>query len=153
MVDGLDRTMPANSLPDALVISLFWIFAALCCGYTAIAGGKTGRTGAAMIMTASVASAIGGEFGSWAQTHIPVMAIDLFLLLGFYWLALRSDSFWPIWATGFHLISVTSHLAVLLGDGVRQMLYYGFGAFWSLPVMLAMVIGTAMDRARNPANP
>lgn len=145
--------MPTTSLPDALIISLFWVFAALCCGFAAIAGGKTGRTGAAMIMAASVASAVAGEFGSWAQTHIPVMAIDLFLLLGFYWLALRSQSFWPIWATAFHLISVTSHLAIFFSEGVQQMLYYGFGAFWSLPVMLAMVIGIALDRARTPVEP
>ena len=141
--------MPAYSLPDALVISLFWVFAALCCGFAAVSGGKTGRTGAAMIMAASVASAVGGEFGSWAQAHIPVMAIDLCLLLGFYWLALRSQSFWPIWATGFHLISVTSHLAIFFSDGVKQMLYYGFGAFWSLPVMLVMVLGVALDRSRS----
>ena len=142
--------MPTTSLPDALIISLFWVFAALCCGFAAITGGKTGRAGAAMIMAASVASAVAGEFGSWAQTHIPVMAIDLCLLLGFYWLALHSQSFWPIWATGFHLISVTSHFAIYFSEGVRQMLYYGFGAFWSLPVMLTMVIGIALDRARFP---
>jgi hypothetical protein len=140
----------AITLPDALVISLFWVFAALCCGFAAFVGGKTGRTGAAMIMTASVASAVAGEFGTWAQTHFPVMAIDLLLLAGFYGLALRSQSYWPIWATGFHLITVVSHVAVLFGDSVRQMLYYGFGAFWSLPVMLAMVIGTVLDRTRTP---
>jgi hypothetical protein len=142
--------MPATFLPDVLVISLYWAFAALCCGYAAVAGGKTGRAGAAMIMAASVASAVAGGFGAWSETHVPVMIIDLFLLAGFYWLALRSESFWPIWATGFHLISVISHMAVLFGDGVRQMLYYGFGAFWSLPVILAMVIGITLDRAHRP---
>lgn len=145
--------MSATSLPDALVISLYWVFAALCCAFAAVSGGKTGRTGAAMILTASVASAVAGEFGNWAQTHIPVMAIDLILLIGFYRLALRSESFWPIWATGFHLISVTSHFAVFFGDGVKQMLYYGFGAFWSLPVMLAMVIGIGMDRSHTQMKP
>ena len=142
--------MPATSLPDALVISLYWIFAVICCGFSAVAGGKTGRTGAVMIMTASVASVVAGEFGSWAHTHFPVMTIDLFLLTGFYWLALRSESYWPIWATGFHLISVISHVAVLFGDNVKQMLYYGFGAFWSLPVIMAMAIGTFLDRRRSP---
>lgn len=143
--------MPAASLPDALIISLYWVFAALCCGFAAVAGGKTGRTGATMIMTASVASAVAGEFGTWAHIHVPVMAIDLFLLVGFYWLAMRSENFWPIWATGFHLITVVSQFAMLFSDDVRQMLYYGFGAFWSLPVMLAMVIGTTLDRSGTPA--
>jgi hypothetical protein len=140
--------MPANSLPDVLVINLYWLLALLCCGFAAMAGGRSGCTGAVMIMAASVASAVGGLFGTWDQTHIPVMAIDLILLGGFYWLALRSDSYWPIWATGFHLISVLSHLAVLFSENVRQMLYFGFGAFWSLPVMLAMVIGISQDRSR-----
>ena len=74
------------------------------------------------------------------------MAIDLILLAGFYWLALKSDSYWPIWATGFHLLSVISHLAMFISDSVRQILYFSFGAFWSLPVLLAMVIGIARDR-------
>ncbi len=100
-----------------------------------------------MIATASVASAIAGQFGTWAHTHIPIMTIDLILLIGFYWLALKSSHFWPIWVTGFHLISVISHIAVLFDDHVRQILYYSFGAFWSLPVLLAMVIGIAQDRA------
>lgn len=141
--------MPAFTLPDALVINLYWVLAFLCCGFAAIAGGKSGRLGAAMIMTASVASAAGERFGTWSQTHIPVMIIDLALLAGFYWLALRSRSYWPIWATGFHLISVLSHLAILFAADVRQMLYFGFGAFWSLPVLLAMVIGISRDRLRH----
>lgn len=139
--------MPALPLPDALIIGLYWLLALLCCAFAAIAGGKSGRTGAAMIMTASVASALGAQFGTWGQTHIPVMAIDLLLLAGFYALALRSDSYWPIWATGFHLISVISHLAVFISNEVREILYFAFGAFWSLPVLLVMVVGIAYDRS------
>lgn len=133
-------------LPDALVISLYWLLALLCCAFAAIAGGRSGRTGALMILTASVASAFGAQFGTWGQPHIPVMIIDLILLAGFYALALRSDSYWPIWATAFHLISVISHLAMFISNEVREMLYFAFGAFWSLPVLLVMVIGIARDR-------
>ncbi len=100
-----------------------------------------------MIVTASVASAVGGQFGTWSHTHVPVMIIDLILLGGFYWLALSSDSYWPIWATGFHLLSVISHVAMYFSESVREMLYFAFGAFWSLPVLLAMVIGILRDRA------
>jgi hypothetical protein len=139
--------MSAFPLPDATIVNLYWLLAAICCAFAAIAGGNTGRTGAAMIMTASVASAVGGQFGRWDQPHIPVMIIDLILLAGFYWLALKSESYWPIWATGFHLLSVIGHLALFLGESVREMLYFAFGAFWSLPVLLAMVVGTYRDRA------
>lgn len=129
-----------------MVIALYWVLALVCCGFAAAAGGRSGRIGALMIMTASVASAAGARFGTWGETHLPVMAIDLILLAGFYWLALKSDSYWPIWATGFHLLSVISHLAMFISDSVRQILYFSFGAFWSLPVLLAMVIGIARDR-------
>jgi hypothetical protein len=78
------------------------------------------------------------------------MIIDLTLLAGFYWLALRSDSFWPIWATGFHLLSVIGHFAMYLSENVREMLYFAFGAVWSLPVLLAMVIGIHRDRTIRP---
>mgnify|MGYP001175091235 FL=1 len=138
--------MPAFTLPDALVINLYWVLALLCCGFAAVAGGRSGRIGASMIITASVASVVGEQFGTWNQTHIHVMTIDFILLARFYSLALRSKSYWPIWVTGFHLISVFSHIAVLFADDVRQMLYYGFGAFWSLPILLAMVIGISRDR-------
>lgn len=133
-------------LPDAMIIALYWLLALVCCAFAALAGGRSGRTGAAMILTASIASALGAQFGTWGQTHIPVMTIDLILLAGFYRLALSSQSYWPIWATGFHLISVISHFAMFFSEEVRQMLYFGFGAFWSLPVLLVMVIGIARDR-------
>jgi hypothetical protein len=139
--------MPVSSLSDAMVIALYWMLAFLCCAFAAIAGGKTGRIGAAMIVTASVASALGAQFGTWDETNVPVMAIDILLLIGFYWLALKSDSYWPIWATGFHLLSVIGHIAMYFSESVREMLYFAFGAFWSLPVLLAMVIGIARDRA------
>ncbi|MGL5837002.1 MAG: hypothetical protein ACRCY3_00710 [Sphingorhabdus sp.] len=138
--------MSVFPLSDATIIALYWLLTVMCCTFAAIAGGATGRAGAAMIATASVASMIGGQFGTWANTHVPVMIIDLILLAGFYWLALKSNSFWPIWATGFHLISVIAHLAVLFNDGVREILYFSFGAFWSLPVLLVMVIGIMRDR-------
>jgi hypothetical protein len=138
--------MSALPLPDALIIGLYWLLALLCCAFAAVAGGKSGRTGAAMIFTASVASVLGAQFGNWGQPHIPVMTIDLILLAGFYWLALRSESYWPIWATGFHLISVISHVAMFFSEEVRQALYFAFGAFWSLPVMMIMVICILRDR-------
>jgi hypothetical protein len=142
--------MHAFLLPDAMIISLYWLLAGTCCAFAAIAGGSTGRAGAAMIVTASIATAVGGQFGSWGETHLPVMIIDLILLAGFYWLALRSDSFWPIWATGFHLLSVIGHFAMYFSESVREMLYFAFGAFWSLPVLLAMVIGILRDRTIRP---
>jgi hypothetical protein len=129
-----------------LIIMLVWTLLALCSVYAAIAGGPTGRIGAALNVGATVATLFAQQYGPWTQTHIPVLVIDLMLMGAFYALALKSQVYWPIWAAGFHLITVTGHAATVVVPDFRSSLYYLFNGMWAIFVQMAMVWGITLDR-------
>ncbi len=129
-----------------LVPTLFWTLLALCCSFAIAAGGRSGKIGAAMLIAATIATWLFEMTSSWSQTHIPVMVIDILLLCGLYLLALRSDSFWPLWATGFHLLTVAGHFASIIMPDFRLGIYWRFSGIWALLVLMAMVVGVSFDR-------
>jgi hypothetical protein len=135
-----------------LILILVWTLLALCSAYAAAMGGVTGRIGAALNVAATVATLFAQQIGPWSQTHIPVLIIDLLLLLALYLLALNSRVYWPIWAAGFHLITVAGHAATVVVPDFRSSLYYLFNGMWAIFVQMAMVWGITQDRFYLPKN-
>jgi hypothetical protein len=129
-----------------IVPFLFWLLLVLCCAFAATVGGQSGRAGSTMLIAASIATWIWELSNSWAQTNVPVMVIDFALLVGLYILAIRSSSYWPIWATGFHLLTVAGHFASIIMPDFRLGIYWRFSGIWSILVLMAMVIGISVDR-------
>lgn len=130
-----------------IVPTLFWLLLSLCCSFAASAGGKSGRIGAALLMAATLATWLLENTSSWSQTHWPVMAIDLLLFCGLYFLALRSEAYWPIWAAGFHLLTVAGHFASIIMPDFRMGIYWRFSGVWAILVLMAMVVGISVDRS------
>jgi hypothetical protein len=125
---------------------LIWMLLALCSIYAAIVGGQTGKIGAGLTIAATVVTWIFEYTSPWSRTNIPVLMIDLVLMAAFYILALKSRVYWPIWAAGFHLITITGHVATLIVPDFRTSLYYYFNGMWALFVQMAMVLGITLDR-------
>jgi hypothetical protein len=139
---------------DMMIVPiLFWLLLLMCCVFAAIAGGQSGRAGSVMLIAASIATWFWELSSSWAQTHVPVMAIDFLLLIGLYILAIRSSSYWPIWAAGFHLLTVAGHFASIIMPDFRLGIYWRFSGIWSVLVLMAMVVGVSIDRStwRHPS--
>lgn len=133
-----------------LIVTLVWMLVALCSVYAAVAGGTAGRIGAALNVGATVATLFAKHMGTWSQTHVPVMTIDLVMMVALFWLAIKSKVYWPIWAAGFHLITVTGHAATLISPDFRSTLYYYFNGMWAIFVQMAMVWGITLDRMMIP---
>lgn len=129
-----------------LIMVLIWVFLALCSVYAAVFGGRDGLIGVILIVAATLATWFAQYFRPWSHTNFPVLFIDASLLLAFYILALRSRVFWPIWATGFHLITVAGHAATMVAPGFNSSIYYYFNGMWAIFVQMAMVWGITLDR-------
>jgi hypothetical protein len=129
-----------------LIIILVWMLLALCSIYAAIAGGRTGQIGAALNVGATIATLFAQQYGPWSHMHIPVLVVDLMLMAALYALALKSKVYWPIWAAGFHLITVSVHAATLVVPDFRSSLYYYINGMWAIFVQMAMVWGITLDR-------
>ena len=79
-----------------------------------------------------------------------IMIIDGLLLAALLLIALRSDRWWPMWASGFHGLGVFLHLAVMIDADIWGRAYYVAGAIFSYLTMIALLIGS-LSRPKRPA--
>jgi hypothetical protein len=130
-----------------MVGALFSVLLFGSCAYAWLAGGRDARWIVALIIAAAVLSVPASylDYG-WRRTQLPVLGVDILLLAGLVAMALRSRSYWPLWMTAFHLISVTTHAATIAQPQLKPLIYFALQSFWSLPLLLVMVAGIMLDR-------
>lgn len=80
-----------------------------------------------------------------------VFLVDLALMLVLLFIALRSDRWWPMWASGFHGLSLILTLATLVDPRIpnRASLNAGGGVF-SYLAMAALFCGSLPRRRAQP---
>ncbi|QLC24883.1 hypothetical protein HFP57_07475 [Parasphingopyxis algicola] len=126
---------------------LFWAMMLLCCGYGALFGGRDGLLIAIIYMVAVLLTVVGQLIQqSWAGVNWPVLLVDFGLLCGLYAVSMRSNRYWPLWITGFHLITMTTHLAALVAPSFAARVYFGMATLWAIPKLLVIVVGVTLDR-------
>ena len=125
-----------------------FIFALLLCVlYGSVAGGRTGKAGSAIFVAATALTAIGAMLNpTWASTSYAVFAVDSGCLLLLAALAVNSNRFWPIWAVGFQMVAVATHVATMWIPDIVPKAYQAILSFWSIPILWVMVAGTRKDR-------
>jgi hypothetical protein len=119
----------------------------LCVVYGSIAGGRTGKAGSAIFVTASVLSAAAASLDpAWSRTSFALLAVDTGCLMLLLALAVSSNRFWPIWACGFQIVAVATHVATIWVPDIVPKAYQALLSFWSIPILGVMVAGTRKDR-------
>lgn len=130
-----------------MIFVLIFGTALLCAtGFALFAGGRPERTGATAIFVAACLSVPSTSF--YASPETGLLLIDILLLGVFLWLLASTDRYWPIWAVGFQLVTVTTHLAKMLQPDVVAAAYANFADLWAYPIMAALTIGTFQHRRR-----
>jgi len=114
---------------------------AVSCIFALKMGGFDERLTAVVLILAVVASNIVGQ-GSYANTEIAVLGVDVTLFVVLLLLALRSDRFWPMWAAAFQLVGTMVHIGSMSQTGDFAWAYYVALIFWTYPVVLALMAGT-----------
>jgi hypothetical protein len=130
----------------------------LCVAYAGMMGGRTGRMGSLIFVVASLLTVLGTIIDpTWASTSYAVFAVDSGCLLALAALAVNSNRFWPIWAVGFQIVAVATHVATLWIPDILPKAYQAMLAFWSIPILWVMVAGTRKDwnyqKANQPRTP
>ncbi|SES13482.1 hypothetical protein [Sphingobium sp. YR768] len=117
--------------------------------YSVMIGGKTARiTCLMMIVAAFVTQAVTLNH----NVRWPLFAVDVILLAGLMFVALRSNRFWPLWTTGLQSAGVAAHIAVFLSRHIDQNIYHAVMGIWSLPIFLVMPIGIFLDQRAEQHN-
>lgn len=141
----LERPYPALRNMD-IVQATFLGGLCLCLAYAVRFGGRTGRAGALIFAGATLLTALGTLVKpDWAGTSYAVFAADTACLFALVLLACNSSRYWPIWATGFQIVAVATHIATLWIPDVVPAAYQALLSFWSIPILGVMVAGTWLD--------
>jgi hypothetical protein len=91
------------------------------------------------------------SFGSsWSSLEVGIFAIDIAVLFAFIHLTLKSDRFWPMWATAFQLLAVTIHTAMMVAPQITPWAFGTGVVFWAYPMLLALAVGSCEHRPSAP---
>lgn len=128
------------------ILLAFYSALLLCAVYASVNGGRTGKAGSAIFVLASVLTVAAARIHpSWAGTSLGLFAVDAGCLLALLILALASNRFWPIWALGFQIVAVATHLATPSIPDVVPKSFQALLSFWAIPILWVMVAGTHKD--------
>lgn len=107
-----------------------------------VRGDNEDRIAAVCFLAAALLSMFADELSgqSIAKPEIGVVLTDLVLLGALICFVLRSRRFWPLWATGFHLAAVFTHLAVWMDAQTVPAAYALSLGLWSFPTLGALTV-------------
>lgn len=89
----------------------------------------------------------------WFDPQWGVLAIDLALLAVLLWLSLATDRIWVLFIAAFQLLSVVTHLAILVDHSVAPLPYRRGLVIWSYLTLVPLAWGTWRVWRRTPPHP
>ena len=98
-----------------------------------------------VIATELVLPAPAVRFAS-VETHL--LLVDIAVFLGFTWVALRSERFWPLWIAGLQLTAIFGHMLKAVDVGLFSRAYAAALVFWAYPMLLILALGTWRGQRR-----
>lgn len=125
-------------------VILFLIFTSVAVLFALWKGRWEERTIALTVVFGVVASRIALRMsgGSYQSVQWPILAIDLTMLAIFLWVTIKSDRFWPMWASGFMLLGTSSHFLKMMSPEMAPRVYAAAERFPSYFIALTLLIGT-----------
>jgi len=141
-----------------MAIYLFSLFGLAMAGAIALAfrrGGRDEKVVALALLAAALATPL-VQLPSFEISQHGIFMVDVLLLLVLGHVALKSDRYWPLFASGFHFTTILFHGARSTGARIVPDAYADLIVLWSYLVIAALIAGTlieATDRQQEQARP
>ncbi len=120
------------------------------CAYAFLRGCRDERLAAATCIVATFATnLVYSPAGSYAGIETGVLIVDSLAMLGFIFIALRTDRFWPLWVAGLQLTTLIAHIFKVADLDLIPQVYAAAARFWVYPIFLIIVIGTWRTHQRS----
>lgn len=130
-----------------MLLLTYWLMTLCCCIYAVAKGGVTGCLAAVIILFKTVAGVLVTTAApEWQMTAYSLLQVDAVCLLAFLWLSLRSNHYWPLWATACQFLAVAIHVTTLVQPELTPKVYQGLHNLWAIPMLLFMLRGIVLDR-------
>jgi asparagine N-glycosylation enzyme membrane subunit Stt3 len=121
------------------------------CGYALLRGKADARIVALVFLA--------GNFATYAlrspqqivysSVESGILAVDVLALLGFTYVALTSDRFWPLWVSGLQLITTFGHAMKALQSDLMPIAYAAALRFWSYPILIILCVAVWRGQRRS----
>lgn len=106
-------------------------------------GGPLEKWAAFTAFIASVCTTILSPAPQWTDIEINIFVIDLVALASFWFIALRTQRFWPYWITGWQLIAIFGHLQKLMFSEILARPYALLSMYISYPILLVILYASS----------
>ena len=119
--------------------------------YAFLRGKSDERLAAAICVIATIATrlVLSPTPERYSGVEIGVVVVDLLTLIGFTFIALRTDRFWPLWVAGLQLTTLVAHLLKAVQLDLLPYAYATAARFWVYPIFLIIVVGTWRSHKRS----
>jgi hypothetical protein len=111
-------------------------------------GGPLEKWAAFTALLASVCTTILSPTPQWTDIEINIFVIDLVALASFWFIALRTQRFWPYWITGWQLIAIFGHLQKLMFSEILARPYALLSKYISYPFLLVILYASCSARRK-----
>ena len=111
-------------------------------------GGPFERWAAYTALIASVLTTAVTPFPTWTNIEVNIFIIDVLVLLSFWFIALRTRSFWPYWITGWQLIAIFGHIQKLMFVEILARPYSLLSVYISYPILLLIIYASGSSGRR-----
>ena len=114
------------------------------CLFAFARGGRPERVGAILTFIASIATVVLRWLGfvKGEPAEVVMMVIDASVVGGFFWLAICTTRFWPIWAFGFALADIVISIAGALLPKTPFIPYHTGLGIYAYLALAALAVGT-----------
>ncbi len=135
--------------PDRMIMfetvtpHIYYVLLLSVCLLALLYGSRDELAGAAILLCGSVLTTILAQFfaADWTGFSTHIFYVDAAALVAFIALAISSDRFWPIWATAFHLVAVTIHIATEVAPDLHKWALATGAALWGYLMIGVVALG------------
>lgn len=111
-------------------------------------GGPLERWAAYTALIASVLTSALAPFPDWTDIELNIFVIDLLVLLSFWFIALKTQDFWPYWITGWQLIAIFGHLQKFMFAEILARPYWLLSVYISYPILLLIIYASGSSNRK-----
>ena len=111
-------------------------------------GGHLERWAAYTALLASVCTTVLAPAPDWSHIEYSIFAIDIVALASFWFIALKTQRFWPYWITGWQLIAIFGHIQKFMFSEILARPYSLLSVYISYPILLLIIYASGSSSRR-----
>ena len=109
-------------------------------------GGPLERGAAYTALIASVLTSLVAPAPTWTSIEYNIFFIDVLVLRSFWFIALKTQRFWPYWITGWQLIAIFGHIQKMMFPEILARPYSLLSIYISYPILLLILYASGSSR-------